>query len=132
MGEPVKDPFVTESITVKIHDQELVLSPLPFKKFREAISLARGAFALAQTAAEQNPMGIIEDVPTIIMAEFCKIAPIIFSRPDLPPEWFDEHVSVPLAQHCLTEAAKVNGVGDFLSYLRKAGTPTAKPEAQTK
>jgi hypothetical protein len=129
MGEPV-DPFVPESVTVKIKDQELVIAPLPFKQFRRAIGIARSALSLAQAEAEANPMGIVDGVPDIIMGKFSELAPILFSRQDLGAEWFDENMTVPMAKHCLEQAAVVNGVGDFLAYLRKAALAQRRPEAQ--
>jgi hypothetical protein len=129
--EESKDPFTTESVKVKVADQELVIAPLPFKKFREAVSIVRKAFSLAQSAAETNPMAVVEDVPDILMVEFSKLAPVLFNRTDLPAAWYDENMSVPVARACLEAAARVNGVGDFLAYLRKA-TSGPQPEAAQK
>jgi hypothetical protein len=125
--EESKDPFTTESVEVTIGGQKLALTALPFKKFRDALAIVQDAFNKAQKAAQENPMAIIEDVPALLMGKFSELAPILFSRTDLKPEWFDDNVSVPVARKCLEEAARINGVGDFLAYLRKA-TAQPKPE----
>ncbi len=129
--EELKDPFTTESVKVQVAGNELVIAPLPFKKFRQAISIVRTAFALAQTAAEKNPMAVVEDVPDLLMSKFSELAPVLFNRTDLPAEWYDDNVSVPVAKACLEAAARINGVGDFLAYLRKA-TSGPQPEAAAK
>jgi hypothetical protein len=116
--EPKQDPFLTESIKFSAGGENFEIKPLPLKKFKEALTIVKTALALVQTAAREDDLAILDGVPRIAMENFLVLAPIVLQRPDLTAEWWEGHISMPLARKILEEVAKINGVMDFLGQTR--------------
>ncbi len=116
MTEELKkqDPFTPEVVKFECGNEKLELKPLPLSKLKEALVVLKTAFSLVQAAAKEDPLAVINQVPDLVLEKFTDLAPIVLARPDLSKEWWVANMSLPLARHILVEAARVNGVEDFL------------------
>lgn len=123
----MSDPFQPEVVTFEAGGKKLEIRPLPLSKLKEALVIFKSAIALAQEAAKQDLLAVLEQVPEIAMDKFTLLAPIVLGQPDLTAEWIGNNISFPLARKILEEASRLNGIQDFLVPARPTGKVLTEP-----
>lgn len=122
MTEPLKtDPFSPESLDIQVGGKTLTLAPVPFKQFRAAMKVLSATWERVQTAAKANDMAVVQDVPGLVLDQFGDLAPLLFPGQGLTKEWVEDNFSLPLARYVIENAARINGVADFLAPILRSG-----------
>ncbi|MBI4396328.1 MAG: hypothetical protein HY548_04475 [Elusimicrobia bacterium] len=119
--EEVKQAFSAEPIRYHVGGKELVLEPMPFKRFKKALAVVMGGLQDLEGFSTASGLDAVRRLPDILVGKVNELMPILFAGEQhtfITPDWVEENLSLPLAQRILVDAVRINGVTDFLGVLR--------------